>query len=94
MSKKENLFEKIKNGPRKVRIKKLCKLMEYYGFMAHKSKKEGFYFTHDQLKDIELIRVPIPHKENGASYVKQPYVDKCIKAIEMLIEFESLGGSK
>jgi hypothetical protein len=88
MSKKENLFEKIKNGSKKVRIAKLCKLMEYYGFEVYPSK-EGYYFTHDQLKDIELVRVPIPHKESGESYVKQPYVDKCIKAIKMLVDLES-----
>ena len=87
MSRKEKLFIKIKNGSKTVRIVELCKLMEHYGFKIDKSK-EGYFFKHELLKNITLLRVPKPHRENSETYVKKPYVDKCIKAIEMLIELE------
>ncbi|MHB8109743.1 MAG: hypothetical protein ACYDHW_06895 [Syntrophorhabdaceae bacterium] len=94
MAKRESLFDKVKNAPANVRITKLCKLMRDYKFKVDKSN-EGFYFTHPLLRDIEILRAPKPHKPNGASFVKQPYVDKCIKAIEILIELEEpRGGSK
>jgi len=87
MSKKENLFEKIKSGPKKVKINQLVKVMEYYNFTTHKSA-EGYFFTHDLLKDITIITVPKPHKKHGETSVKKPYVDKCIKAIEIMNELE------
>ncbi|MEI6126443.1 MAG: hypothetical protein WCQ99_07820 [Pseudomonadota bacterium] len=85
MSQKEKLLKKIKNSPRNVRIEELVRLMEYYGFVAKLSSKEGYFFTTPKLVGKILPRsAPIPHgRENK---VLRVYVEKCLEAINMINE--------
>ena len=91
MAKKFSYLEQMKSGSSKIRTPFLLKAMDFYDFRTHDTK-EGYFFSHDQLKDIALISVPKPHKKDGEPYVKKPYIDKCIKAIEQLIGTEEREG--
>lgn len=86
MSKKEKLLESIVSAPNNVVISDIVKLMEYHGFSYRKSK-EGYFFKHDQLRNIILPNVPIPHgRENK---VRKVYVLQCLRAIEHLKSMEN-----
>lgn len=86
MSKKEKLLESITNAPSNVVIADLVRLMEYHGFTNRKSK-EGYFFKHENLKNIILPNVPIPHgRENK---VRRVYVLRCLRAIEQLKTLEN-----
>ena len=78
---REKLRKKITDGKKNVRVEELVSLMNAYGFTNRRSK-EGYFFTHPNLKGIMLTNVPIPHgRENK---VREIYVTRCLDAIEML----------
>lgn len=84
MSRREKLLAKIRQAPGNVRWKELLSLMELWGF-TNKKTIEGAAFLHPRLaEDSMIVLVPKPHSNK----VKQPYVDKCLKAIDLLLEKE------
>jgi hypothetical protein len=82
MSRKEKLLEKVRQAPGNTKWKQLLKLMNSYGF-SEKKTEEGAMFPHPALADDGVMpRVPKPHSDK----VKQPYVNQCLKAIDLLLE--------
>jgi hypothetical protein len=84
MLQKEKLLMKVRRRPGNVRWNELLKLMEIWGF-TKKATLEGAAFLHPALaEDSIIVMVPRPHSNK----VKQPYVDKCLKTIDLLLEKE------
>lgn len=83
--KKHKLLEKAREAPGNVRWNQLLLLMNAWGF-EEKKTMEGVCFPHPLLarNGSMMPRVPKPHSDK----VKQPYVDQCIKAIDLLAEIQ------
>jgi predicted RNA binding protein YcfA (HicA-like mRNA interferase family) len=76
MSRKEKLFQKIKNNPRDVRFSELRKLLEYYGYyLDHVSGSHHIFFR----EGGQPISIPVHHNR-----AKEPYVREAIAILELL----------
>ena len=65
MSRKDKLYESIKEGPSNVTLKDLLQLMKDFGFEA-KKVRHGYIFKHENLRGDSLLpHVANPHdREN------------------------------
>jgi len=84
LERREKLLQKAQESPGSVRWNELLTLMRTWGFNERKTK-EGVCFPHPLLAQrCVMPMVPKPHSDK----VKEPYVRKCIDAIEMIKELQ------
>ncbi len=76
MSQIDKLIERLRRRPKDVSPDDLDKLLRFYDFSVHHNDGSHYTYYHPKLKDI----ITIPSKRP----VKVVYVDKVIKAIELL----------
>ena len=52
MTKKREIYEKLKNNPKNVRFKELCKAAEFFGFRFRGGKGSHRVYVRDGVKEI------------------------------------------
>lgn len=81
MSRREKLYQKIKNNPKNVRFEEIEQLLLNIGFEERQARKGSshYIFYHERLKNN--IVIPKPHQ---GKHVKPIYIRKALTGIEIL----------
>jgi hypothetical protein len=81
VSKLRKLLEKIRNNPKFVRFDELDKILLRYGFAKRQPSSGSSHYIYK----LGTIRLTIPFKQ---PYIKAPYVEQALNALEGVIDDE------
>ncbi len=85
MTKKEKLFQRVKNNPKNIRFQDFCVLMEYFGFVQIRVRGSHHLYQHPTVEDVMNVQ---PQKDATAkSYQVQQFL-KLIKIHQLQLTDE------
>lgn len=76
MTKKEKLFQRVKNKPQNIRFQDFCTLMVYFGFSEIRVRGSHHLYQHPSIEDVMNVQ---PQKDGTA---KGYQVQQFLKLIE------------
>lgn len=86
MTKKEKLFQRVKQSSKNVRFQDFCTLMVYFGFIEIRVRGSHHLYQHPAVEDVMNVQ---PQKDSTAkSYQVQQFL-KLIEIHQLRMEDES-----